>query len=345
MKKYILILLLIPFTNFSQETISDERYQNVIMSVIQHVSEFESSSSFYGESRRDQFKELFEYPTTKVVNDIPAIGNYDEIITVEDYVSKMQKFYVKLGVSVKIKEISSINFIDENRGTLSVFITKTVRGENAQHFINVKEDGEISEAYVNYEDKFELELKISFNNESVKISAISLTEDKGKLLVIAPHSKTILNKKDKMIPIDEFKVLIDGKSVFITDYFYSLSDINKDTKITISSNDETLIGKTTIKLNDFNNSGDDHLYKMKFTKTIGDVGPFTLIPNLIDQKIKVSSSNVSFTVTDNSEVTLGGMISFDITDFIPKLPESNKQTKQTVDKQLVDKQPHTRPLG
>jgi hypothetical protein len=328
MKKKILILLFIPFANFAQDTISDERYQEVIMFAIQHVNEYESSSSFYGESRRDQFRDLFKNLSTKVVNDIPAIGNYDEIITIEDYISKMQKFYVKLGVSVKIKDISNINFIDENKGTLSVFITKTVRGENSQHFITVTEDGEIDEAYVNYKDKFELELKMSFNNESMKIESINYSKVPGKLLVISPNSKSILNKKENIIPIDEFQVFINGKKHFITDYFYSINDIDKNTRISISSNDERLIGKTIITLKDFNNSGDDHLYKMKFSKTIGDINGFIfLLP--LSEKVSVTSSNVNSNVTDNSKFgsVYGASISFNIDDIFFKSVDKKKKKK------------------
>ena len=186
MKKYILLLFLIPFALIAQERSEDKNHQKIVMSVLQLINDYESASSFANENRITQFQDLFENLNTKVVNDIPAIGNYDQQISIEDYTNFMRTYYSRIGVDIDIHEISTINFIDENRGSLSVYLTKKVYGENAKHSIQVTEKYkgklETFTEYVNYEDEFELELKFEFNNESIKISDISLFEPKGKLL-------------------------------------------------------------------------------------------------------------------------------------------------------------------
>lgn len=323
MRKYLFILLFIPLIVFGQDTVSDARYQKVIMSVIQHINEYETSSSFYGETRRDQFKDLFKYPTTKIVNDIPAIGNYDEIISVEEYVSKMQHYYTKIGVDIEISEISNVIFENNNKGTLSVFVTKKVKGGNDQYKIKVKEEGEEYDEWINYKDQFDLEIQLSINNNSVKITAIKLAKPKGKLLVISPHLKVFLKKEE--IPIDEISVKIDGIDTYISDYFFSIPDINENTEIKITSNDENLIlssGSGTIDLDKCNKLEIDHLYKLTFKKTIGDVQAFALMP--ISSKVIENTNTFNATVSDNSTLSYGGVIAFNIDNLIFRSKEKRK---------------------
>ena len=100
--------------------------------------------------------------------------------------------------------------------------------------------------YVNYEDEFELEVKFEFNNGSVLISDIILAKPKGKLLVIAPHWKSF--SKNKLTPIDEMKIKVDGVEVQLPGYFYSIPNVKTKTSIEILSNDQTLIGGKNITL-------------------------------------------------------------------------------------------------
>ena len=174
---------------------------------------------------------------------------------------------------------------------------------------------------------------MSFSGSSVKITSITPAKEKGYLLVLSPHSKTILNRQDNnWNAIDEFSVLIDGKKVFIDDYFYCISDIDKNTKIKIESNDERLIGNHTITLNTYNKNKDNHLYKIPFTKTIGDVMGFVLIPNIIGQKINLSSNNYNSTITDNSTKAngvseYGVSLSLNIDDLIFNTSEKKKNKR------------------
>lgn len=179
MKKKLIILLFIPFAIFAQDKKEDESHQKIIMSVLQQINEYESASSFANERRITQFQSLFVDLKTKIVNDIPAIGNYDEEISIEDYMKNMRKYYSRIGVDIDVHEISKIDFIDENKGSLSVFLTKKVYGENAEHKIQYSEkyEGKMEtfNEYVNYEDEFELEIKFEFNNKSLKISNIRIS--------------------------------------------------------------------------------------------------------------------------------------------------------------------------
>lgn len=327
MKKNILLLLFIPFATFAQGDISDERYQEVVLSVIQHINDYESASKFTTR-KRSEFKPLFEYPSTKIVNDIPALGKYSELITVDEYYNHVVNYYTKLRVKVSIVDITDFNLIDENRGTLKVVISKSVKGENTQNKIDVLEDGEKGEAYVVEKDDFLLNIYLSFSGNSVKITSITPAKEKGHLLVLSPHSKTIMNRKDNnWNAIDEFSVLIDGEKVYIDDYFYCISDIDKKTKIKIESNDERLIGNHTINLNTYNKNKDNHLYKIPFTKTIGDLTAFTVFPNIVSQKIKLSSNNYNTTITDNSNLEYGLSASLNIDDFIFKTSEKKKNKR------------------
>ena len=105
MKNKLILLLFIPFALFAQENSQDSLHQEIIMSVLQQINEYKSSISGLSTGNRStQFKNLFVDLNTKVVNDIPAIGNYDEKISVEDYVSKMRMHYEKIGVDIKPKQ-------------------------------------------------------------------------------------------------------------------------------------------------------------------------------------------------------------------------------------------------
>ena len=243
MKKKILILLLIPFVTIAQDKISNERYQEIIMSVVEHVNDYERASKFTPSVRSD-FKRLFTSPSTKIVNDIPALGKYSELISVDDYYNQVVSYYSKLRVKVSIVEITDINLSDENRGTLKVVVRKSVKATNTQNKIETVEDGEKREEFVREEDNFELNLYMSFSGTAVKITSISLAKPKGHLLVLSPHSKNITQRKDQnWRAIEEFNVLIDGEKHFIGDYFYSVNNINETTKIKIESNDERLKNK------------------------------------------------------------------------------------------------------
>ena len=80
MKKKLILLLFIPFALSAQDRKEVENHQKIIMSVLQQINEYESASSFANERRITQFQNLFIDLKTKIVNDIPAIGNYDEEI-------------------------------------------------------------------------------------------------------------------------------------------------------------------------------------------------------------------------------------------------------------------------
>jgi len=300
MKKKLILLLFIPFAVFSQENSQDSLHQEIIMSVLQQINEYKSSISGLSTGNRStQFKNLFVDLNTKVVNDIPAIGNYDEKISVEDYVSKMRMHYEKIGVDIKIHEISAINFEADNKGSLSVFITKKVRGENARY--------EINDEYVEYKDAFDLEVKFIFNDSAINISEIVLTKKKGKLLVIAPHWKTFFSKT--LHPKYEMRIKIDGEEIQLSGYYYSIADITADDKIEIISNDGTLIGGKTISLKTYENTNDNHVFKILFSKTIGDIQGFVILSS---SKVKVNTNSYNTSVSDNSPQAFGGAIAFNI---------------------------------
>ena len=335
MKKKLIILLFIPFALTAQDKIEDESHQKIIMSVLQQINEYESASSFANERRITQFQSLFVDLNTKIVNDIPAIGNYDEEISIEDYMKNMRKYYSRIGVDIDVHEISKIDFIDENKGSLSVFLTKKVYGENAKHKIQYSEkyEGKMEtfNEYVNYEDEFELEIKFEFNNKSLKISNIRITEPKGKLLVIAPHSKKFGSKK--LIPIDEIKITIDDKVIFfdsviqLSGYFYSIPNVTDKTKITISSANETLIGQEKISLKTYNNTDETHMFKLPFTKTIGDFQVFGL---LAPSFLSVNSNNYNAIESNLSSTSYGFSLSYNLDDIIWNTIEKKKKKKMSL---------------
>ena len=122
MKKKLVLLFFIPFAVFAQDNTNDAKHQEIIMSVLQQIDEYGSVSSFGGdESRITYFQNLFVDLNTKIVNDIPAMGNYDQRISVAEYVKNMRNYYNRIGIDITINEISKIDFIDDNKGTLSVF--------------------------------------------------------------------------------------------------------------------------------------------------------------------------------------------------------------------------------
>ena len=327
MKEKLIILLFIPFAIFAQDKKEDESHQKIIMSVLQQINEYESASSFANERRITQFQNLFVDLKTKIVNDIPAIGNYDEEISIEDYMKNMRIYYSRIGVDIDVHEISKIDFIDENKGSLSVFLTKKVYGENAKHKIQYSEkyEGKMEtfNEYVNYEDEFELEIKFEFNNESVKISNIKLTEPKGKLLVIAPHSKKGFISK-KLTPVDEIKIVKDGVEIQLSGYFYSIPNVTNKTKISISSGNETLIGSKIISLKTYNNTDETHMLKLPFTKTMGDVHVFGL---LAPSFLSVNSNSYNAKESNLSSTSYGLSISYSLDDLIWNTLEKKKKKK------------------
>ena len=106
MKKKLILLLFIPFAVFAQDNTEDAKHQKIIMSVLQQINEYESASSFANERRITQFQNLFVDLNTQVVNDIPAIGDYEARISIENYISKMRKYYSRIGVDIEIHEMN-----------------------------------------------------------------------------------------------------------------------------------------------------------------------------------------------------------------------------------------------
>ena len=105
MKKNILLLFFIPFALFAQDRNEDKNHQKIVMSVLQLINDYESASSFANENRITQFIDLFDNLNTIVVNDIPAIGNYDQQISIEEYTRLMRLYYSRIGVDIDIHEI------------------------------------------------------------------------------------------------------------------------------------------------------------------------------------------------------------------------------------------------
>ena len=330
MKKKLILLLFIPFAVFAQDNTEDAKHQEIIMSVLQQINEYESASSFANERRITQFQDLFVDLNTQVVNDIPAIGDYDTRISIEDYISKMRKYYSRIGVDIDIHEISKINFIDDNKGDLSVFLTKKVYGENAKHKIEVSEkyEGKMETfpEYVNYEDEFEFEMKFEFNNGSVLISDIILAEPKGKLLVIAPHSKKGFIIK-KLTPVDEMKIKVDGVEVQLPGYYYSIRNVTAKTSIEILSNNETLIGSKKITLKTYDKTDDSHMYKLAFTKTIGDFQGFGIFSNSF---ITINANDYNATIVSQKATSFGGAISYNINDLVFRSKEQRRKQKMSL---------------
>ena len=330
MKKTLILLLFIPFAVFAQDNTEDAKHQEIIMSVLQQINEYESASSFAGERRITQFQDLFVDLNTQVVNDIPAIGDYEARISIENYISKMRKHYIRIGVDIEIHEISKINFIDDNKGDLSVFLTKKVRGPSTREAFKISEkyDGNIETDtyYIEYEDEFELEMKFEFNNGSVLISDIILAEPKGRLLVIAPHSKKGLMGK-KLTPVDEIKIVKDGVEIQLSGYFYSIPNVTSKTNISISSADETLIGSKTISLKTYNNTDETHMFKLPFTKTMGDVHVFGL---LAPSFLSVNSNSYKAKESNLSSTSYGLSISYSLDDVFWKTLEAKKKKKMSL---------------
>ena len=330
MKNKLILLLFIPFAVFAQDNTEDAKHQKIIMSVLQQINDYESASSFANERRITQFQNLFVDLNTQVVNDIPAIGDYESRISIENYISKMRKYYVRIGVDIDIHEISKINFIDDNKGDLSVFLTKKVRGPSTREAFKISEkyDGNIETDtyYIEYEDEFELEMKFEFNNGSVLISDIILAEPKGKLLVIAPHLKKGFMGK-KLTPVDEIKIVKDGVEIQLSGYFYSIPNVTNKTKIEISSGDEILIGSKTISLKTYNNTDETHMFQLPFIKTMGDVQVFGL---LSPSFISINSNSYNAQESNLSSTSYGLSLSYNLYDIFWKTLKAKKKKKMSL---------------
>ena len=336
MKKILILLIFIPFAVSAQNNTRDTLHQYIIMSAIQHINQYENSSSFAYERNIDNFKDLFVDNAT-LACDIPPRGCYNEIVTLKNYIDYTRTYYggnLRLGVNVKINEISKINFINNSKATFSVFITKSVYGKNQQNAISVlekdttdsgKDTLTMVDYYPEYIDTFELELKFVYNN-GLYIEKIELVEPKGNLLVVSPHFRR-LDQRLRNIPpkpIFALKLSIDGKKVTVYDYFYSISDLDKNSKIVIESLDRNYIGREIITLKTFSEISDGNIYKLDFTKTIGDVKGFALFKS----SISVNSNDYNASIVDNSSVSYGGDISLNIDDAInqSKKAKRNKTT-------------------
>jgi hypothetical protein len=334
MKKKLVLLFFIPFAVFAQDNTNDAKHQEIIMSVLQQIDEYGSVSSFGGdESRITYFQNLFVDLNTKIVNDIPAMGNYDQRISVAEYVKNMRNYYNRIGIDITINEISKIDFIDDNKGTLSVFLTKKVYGENL-HPDHILEISKNNTQFLEYEDEFELEIKFEFvltmlndkiNGISTLISDIRLPIPKGKLLVIAPHWRRFLAVG--LTAQNEMKIKVDDKEIQVSGYFYSIPNITSATNIEISSADETFIGKEKISLNTYQKTDKIHLHKLTFTKPIGDFQGFVLFsPDFL----KVNPNNFSADILDQSANSFGGSISYNIDDVFFNTKEKIKKKKMSI---------------
>ena len=329
MKKSLILILVCPFFLIAQDNNNDAKHQQIIMSVLEKVNEYESNSGLRNENKFTQFIELFEGPNTMVVNDIPAIGDYDKSITIEQYISLMRKYYSGIVIKVQVNEISPITYEGPNKGYLSVYLTKSASGKNSKHKFEVEETYEDSlqkfDEYVEYNDSFELELKFIFNNNSYKIKEIKLTEPKGRLLVIFPFETTILNNVGT--PINDMQIKIEGKKVKLEGYFHSIPDIFKNTEIEIVSSNTNYSGSEKINLKKAVNSSTNNVYKLKFKKSIGFAQGFSL---LTASKVKINTNSYGATLSDISPLSFGGLIALDVSDLIYKNPEQKKKKKFSV---------------
>ena len=122
-------------------------------------------------------------------------------------------------------------------------------------------------------------------------------------------------------PIFALKLSIDGKKVTVYDYFYSISDLDKNSKIVIESLDRNYIGREIITLKTFSEISDGNIYKLDFTKTIGDVKGFALFKS----SISVNSNDYNASIVDNSSVSYGGDISLNIDDAINQSKKAKKK--------------------
>ena len=339
MKKYILILLIIPISVLSQDILKkDSIYQNVIFNVIQLVNEYETTSRFNSESNRERFRDLFESSNTKIANDIPIFSEYDKKISIDEYIKLMRKYYKRMSVSVDMLDIKNINFDEIDKGSLTVLISKEVKGDNVQYEIEYMYDGDKERQGVAYEDNFNLELDVDFYKDSTKITDIRIVGEKGDLLVVSPHWGRLWERSEKQLkPISEIKVNVtrDGvkKTEYIDDFFYSVNDLKKGTKVKFTSLDSRYVGSTkSIGLNDFKNSGEDHVYKLKFRKTIGDAGFFGLLPNVLNDRVKLVSSDNYFyspeVLSDNYTMTnsYGVGFRYNLDDLFKKNWDSDKRS-------------------
>lgn len=338
MKTKLILLLFIPFALSAQNNTRDTLHQYIITSAIKHINQYESSSSFAYERNIDNFKSLFVDNAT-LACDIPPRGNYNEIVTLENYVAYTRSYYggnKRLGVNVEINEFSNINFIDNSRATFSVFITKSVYGKNAKNGITVEEKQKadsgkdtlvMEDYYPEYIDTFQLELKFTYNN-GLKIEKIELLEPKSNLLVVSPHFRKVTQRLRNVPPepIFALKLNIDGKKVQVYDYFYSITDLDENSKIVIEPMDRNYMGREIITLKTFNKVSDGNVYKLDFTKTIGDVKAFALFRS----SISLNSNDYNASIVDNSSISYGGDISFNIDDIVNQSKKAKRNKRMSL---------------
>lgn len=137
MKRFIILFLLSPFILLSQN--NDVLYQNVILSVFDKLDKYETNSSFSNEERTTEYKKLFVSPQSLHTNDIAAMQNYNNLISIEDYVINTRNYYSTLSVDLDVKYFGPIVYENNNKGSISVYLNKEIIGENVIHNIPVNQ--------------------------------------------------------------------------------------------------------------------------------------------------------------------------------------------------------------
>jgi hypothetical protein len=298
MKKKILILLLIPFATIAQSQVSDERYQEVIISIIDHLNDYEEYNSFIDGTT--DFKQLFQSEDVLLINDLAGTSKYLEKITLSEYISNELDVKEVFVDNFMIHEISAINFINEESGTLSAYISKTIELESLKY--------DYEDEHINYKDNFNLKLDISFTNDSIVITDIDLYQPKGELFVLTPRWKySILPKK---YPIASLEIEIGGKTDWIGSEertFTSISDFKPGDNIIIKSQDNDYQNiKKKHTYNDLKNTvKEDRLYEITFIKPIFSVSTDFVLPQ---NKMNISSAilNTNGSVASSTFEELSG---------------------------------------
>lgn len=156
MRVFAIILLSFLFINASSQNNEDILYQDIILSSYDILSEYEKNCSFSNEDRYSEFKKLFVSESSYHSNDIPAMNDYNSLITVKDYINNIRNYYTRMNIDININSFSDIEFFSD-QAELSVYITKTIGGSNAQESIIIKSNYYIVEKgnkFLSYAEKY-----------------------------------------------------------------------------------------------------------------------------------------------------------------------------------------------
>jgi hypothetical protein len=224
MRVFAIILLCFLFIDASAQNKEDVLYQDIILSCYDVLNEYERNCSFSNEERVSEFKDMFESSSNLHTNDIPAMNNYNNDLSISNYIKSVRNYYNSMNVYVVVNSFSNVEYYSD-QAEISVFINKSISGTNIKNSYEIKTDYFIikkDDMYLSYAGKYVSNINDAITYDSrdeakekkKKLEKIKLNNEKFKIETIEDISEEFVSYVDNFNLKMDFIFKINSDSVF-----------------------------------------------------------------------------------------------------------------------------------